>query len=255
MPPQDARATSGPYYNEPEVQHALLLLARDRVQVWLTLVLDAVSEFETAARQHVEQLESNHDAEVDFAGVLSALASAVTTVVPGTKEAVDVLSQGVALIDLLEHGYNAGVATTLAQGKAKLHQSLTALSQSARYALTTALDGYEQRLEEAVNNALTYVDSASTDPAYIRALCDWMGVVEPNRGNSLEPVRQALENQFFGVYESVRAQLLQATGVAGWDDGDMNPNQWEHDAIQRERELYREEGEQAWGDAYKEGGE
>ena len=62
------------------------------------------------------------------------------------------------------------------------------------------------------------------------------------------------------MYESVRAQLMRAKGVAGLSDGDIVPNQWEHEAIQREQQLYNEgtnqhDREHAWEQAYEEGGE
>jgi hypothetical protein len=68
------------------------------------------------------------------------------------------------------------------------------------------------------------------DDAYIAAMCDYMGFVQPDRARTYVPVRQALENEFFGGYQAVRNQLAQAEGVDTYGQG---PDQWEHDAVVR----------------------
>ena len=99
---------------------------------------------------------------------------------------------------------------------------------------------------------MTWVDSASTDPEYVSAMCDWMGFPLPTEQNTVNPVRQSLENPFFGLYQSVRAQLLRIQGVPGLDDDDLSPTRWQHEAVERQRELYRLEGPAAWQWAYDE---
>jgi len=63
-----------------------------------------------------------------------------------------------------------------------------------------------------------------------------------HRTATYDIVRQQLENDFFGVYEGVRAQLENAKG------GDhVSQIGWEHDAHVEEQKLYKEDGEKAWG--------
>jgi hypothetical protein len=40
--------------------------------------------------------------------------------------------------------------------------------------------------------------------------------------------------------------------VPGLDDSQLSPIIWQHDAVERERELYRMEGPDAWQSAYEE---
>jgi hypothetical protein len=57
----------------------------------------------------------------------------------------------------------------------------------------------------------------------------------------------------------VRAQLLPAQCVSGYTEDDLNPTTWEHDAVERRRQLYElslKEGSdpsEAWAKAYDEG--
>jgi hypothetical protein len=104
------------------------------------------------------------------------------------------------------------------------------------------------RLRKTIDDGMTYVDSSSMDDGYLAAMLDWMGFVQPTRANTLDPVRQALESEFFGVYQAVRNQLAHSEGI---DTHGQGPNQWEHEGIEHERKLYQQEGEAAWDDAYR----
>jgi hypothetical protein len=255
MPPQDARGDyKDPYDTQGHVQEALVIKGHQRVTDWVTQVTLAVTEFQHSAEGHIDQLEYDHEAHVEFAGVLSAFASAVSSVIPGHGAAVELakaVGEGVAdlLLDGLQSSFNEHMDGTMTGAKMRLKGSVHALVLAVTEHASHAYDGIDERLRKAIDEGMTYVDSSSMDDAYLASMLDWLGFTQPTRANTLDPVRQALENEFFGVYQAVRNQLAQAQGIDTYGQG---PNQWEHDAIQHERELYKEEGERAWDDAYRE---
>lgn len=249
MPPQYAGEYSDPQDTEGYVARAVQTMAADRVNLWTTFVLNAVSEFESAANHHIEELEYNHDATYSFDPVLASFASVVIKAFPPTKMATSVIS---TVMGDIQSSYAQKLQSGLAGAKVRLHGSVLALVQAARERATLAASTIQEHLPQAVEDAMTWVDSASTDPDYVSALCAWAGFPLPTRENTVNPVRQALENPFFGVYQAVRAQLYQTQGVAGWDEDQMNPITWQREAVERQRELYRQEGPDAWENAYDE---
>ena len=248
MPPQYAGVYSDPKDTEGKVRAAVQTLAANNVNLWATFVLDAVSEFESAAKLHIDQLQYDHDATYSFDPVLSSFAAVVIDFFPPTKMAKSIVS---TMMDGIQSSYTQKLEGGLSAGKLRLHASVFALVQAARERTTLAASSIQERLPEAVEDGMTWVDSASTDAEYVSALCDWIGFKLPTRENTVNPVRQALENSFFGVYQAVRAQLLRAEGVAGVDDDQLNPVTWEHEAIESQREAYSKDGPDAWENVYK----
>jgi hypothetical protein len=212
-------------------------------------MLEAVDEFETAANLHIDELEYEHDASYSFSPVLTSFASVAVNSFPPTAAVTSVVS---TVMGGIESDYEEKLRTGLSGAKLRLRASVAAFVQASRKKTTEIAPAVLKQLPEIVEDAMTWVDSASTDPEYVGALCDWMGFVLPTRENTVNPVRQALENPFFGIYQAVRAQLLRIQGVAGLDDDELSPVIWEHDAVERERELYRMEGPDAWRSAYEE---
>jgi len=155
------------------------------------------------------------------------------------------------MMDGIQSSYTQKLEGGLSEGKLRLHASVFALVQAARERTTQAASSIQERLPEAVEDGMTWVDSASTDADYVSALCDWIGFKLPTRENTVNPVRQALENPFFGVYQAVRAQLLRTEGVAGVDDDQLNPVTWEHEAVESQRAAYSKDGPDAWENVYK----
>jgi hypothetical protein len=155
------------------------------------------------------------------------------------------------VMEAIQSSREADLKSDLAAGKKRLRDSVTTLTNAARDHLTSVAPLMREHMPEAVENAMTWVDSASTAPEYVSSLCDWMGFPEPTPENTVYPVRQALENPFFGVYQAVRCQLLRAQGIAGLSDDDLNPIAWEHEAVETQRELYGEIGKAAWEKAYE----
>jgi hypothetical protein len=251
MPPQYAGEYSDPKDTEGHVAEAARTLAAGRVNQWSTFVLDAVSEFESNANGHIEKLDYDDDAAFSFDPVLASFVSVVKDFIPGIKEVKTAFSAVSEVIDGVKSSYEQELKTGLKGAKLRLHESVRALVQTARERATLAASTIQNHVPEAVEDGMTWVDSASTDPEYVSALCDWMGFPQPTRENTVDPVRQALENPFFGVYQGVRAQLLRRRGVPGLTDDDLNPITWEHEAVESQRELYRDQGEAAWEKAYE----
>jgi hypothetical protein len=249
MPPQYAGAYPDPHDTEGHVRRAIQAEAAHRLQLWTTFVLTAVSEFESAAYLHIDELEYEHDAAYSFDPVLASFVSVMLNTFPPTATATSVIS---TVMGGIQSSYEENLKTGMSAAKMRLHASVVALVQASRERTTRAASAIHAQLPDTVEDAMTWVDSASTDPDYVGAMCDWMGLVLPTRENTVHPVRQSLENPFFGVYQAVRAQLLRTEGVPGLDDDQLSPVIWEHEAVERQRELYRLEGPDAWQNAYDE---
>lgn len=249
MPPQYAGSYDDPHDTEGHVARAIEREAGDRLNLWTTLMLEAVDEFETAAQLHIDELEYEHDASYDFSPVMTSFVSVALSSFPPTATVTSIVS---TVMGGVEESYDEKLATGLSGAKLKLHASVAAFAQASRKTTTEVAPAVLKELPNIVDDAMTWVDSASTDPEYVGAMCDWMGFVLPTRENTVNPVRQSMENPFFGIYQGVRAQLLRTQGVAGLDDNDLSPGIWEHDAVERERELYRTDGPDAWRTAYEE---
>ena len=258
MPPQ---WTGEPEYADPKdteghVAAAAVDMARGRVTQWTTFVTTAISAFESNANNHIEHLDYDKGEVIfEFDPILIAFAKAVKDFCPGFKEVKEAVDQISNVMDGIQSSYDEKLTNGLAGAKLRLHDSVNALVQAARDKVTEVAPIMRDHMPEAVDNAMTWVDSASTADEYVSALCDWMGFPEPTKVNTIFPVRQALENPFFGVYQAVRCQLLRTQGVAGLSDDDLNPTVWEHDAVETQRELYQEAGdnekEAVWEKAYE----
>jgi hypothetical protein len=248
MPPQYAGVYPDPKDTEGKVLAAVQTLATDRLNLRITFVLDAVSEFESAANLHIDQLQYDRDATYSFDPILVSFAKVVIDFFPPTKIANSVVS---TVMDGIQSSYTQKLEGGLTGAKLQLHASVAALVQATRERATLAASSVLERLRQIIEDGMTWVDSASTDPDYVGALCDWMGFPPPTRENTVNPVRQALENPFFGVYQAVRAQLLRTQGVPGLGDDQLNPVTWEHDAIESQSEAYRQDGPDAWEKVYR----
>ena len=235
MPPQYAGTYPDPHDTEGHVRRAIANTAARRLQGWTMFVLEAITRFESHANRRIEELEYNFDATYSFNPVLESFATAVMGAFPQTAAATSILS-GVM------EGIHASYAQTLEKGlsdaKARLRASVAALAETTRESTTRAASQISAKLANMVDDAMTWVDSASTDDDYLNAFCDWMGFPEPTDANTINPVRQALENPFFGVYQAVRAQLIRTAGVPGLDADQFNPAAWEHEAVVHQRDLY-----------------
>jgi hypothetical protein len=249
MPPQYAGTYSDPQDTEGHVRRAIEAKAADRVNLWTSFVLSAISDFESAAKLHIEQLEYDHDAKYSFNPILGSFVSATLSAFPPTAMATSAIS---TVMGGIQSSYEQNLKGGLSGAKLRLHRSVFALAKVARERTRLAASKIHEGLPEAVEDAMTWVDSASTDSDYVSAFCDWMGFPVPTDENTTNRVRQALENPFFGVYQAVRAQLLRIEGVPGLDDDDLSPVTWEREAVEHQRELYRQDGPEAWEKAYEE---
>ena len=250
MPPQYAGHYPDPHDNDGHVAEAVRTLAGIRLTQWLGFVQSAISNFESAANKHIGDLEYETDATFSFSPVLVSFAKAVVDAFPLTKVGEQTMSIVSAVMDGAQASYEKSLDSSLSGGKSRLRGSVTAFAIAARTSATKAVEELQKQLPEVVDEAMTWVDTASTDTTYVSALCDWMGFPQPTNENTVNPVRQSLENPFFGVYQAVRAQLKRTQGVPGLDDDDLSPTIWEREAVVSQRELYRQEGPAAWDKAY-----
>lgn len=254
MPPQYAGHYHDPQDTEGHVARAITLEGKHRLSLWLPMTLDAVDEFESHALYRTDQLEYEHGVEIDINPVLASFARDVfNRFLPTTT----VVSIAEGMLEAMMSDYEDNLSTSLSGAKQQLKGSILALVQAARKQATTAVSELSERMAESVEDAMTWVDSASTDPGYVADMCNWMGLIIPSRKATINPIRQSLENPFFGVYQSVRAQLMKAQGVPGLDDDDFYPPRWQREAVESQRKLYQEyerdnggDGSGAWDAAY-----
>jgi hypothetical protein len=249
MPPQYTGFYADPQDTEGHVRRAIETQAGIRLDAWANAVESTVSDFESEANLHVEQLEYEHDATYDFSPVLASFVSTVLDTFPPTAEVKSVVS---TIMGGIQSSYEEELERGLSGAKLRLHGSIVALAKAARARTRSTASKLLTDMPQTVEDAMTWVDSASTDSDYVGAFCDWMGFAVPTESNTVNPIRQALENPFFGVYQAVRAQLFRIQGVPGLGDDELNPIAWEHDAIEHQRELYRQLGPDAWKTAYDE---
>jgi hypothetical protein len=234
MPPQ---YTGEPEYPDPKdtqghVAAAARTLAAERVNMWMPLVLDAITEFESNANRHIKRFDQDV-ATFTLDPVLASFAKVVIGSFQGfvaIKAAILALSE---VMDSIQSSYEA----KLHGGLAQLDDAVGALVQASRKQATLAAPTFQKHLPEAVENGMTWVDGASTDPEYVSALCDWMGFPQPTRENTFVPVRQALENPFFGVYQLVRAQVEKANPQNPIADT-INPLEWQREAEETQNKLF-----------------
>jgi hypothetical protein len=259
MPPEYAGSYDDPKDTSGRVIEALRTQASNRINTWATLVQSAVSQFEEKAGVHIDQLEYEDEATYAFAPVVVSVVKALVEHLPlakKTEEGATLVMSAVEIIESMQDAYDQNLESDLTGAKRKLKASVAALALAARQKTDAALSNMQNQVPQAAKDAMSGVDSVSTDPDYVSALCDWMGCPAPTPENTGYPVRQSLENPFFGIYVGVRAQLLRAQGVAGLDDDDLDPIKWEHDGIVRQQEIYDGhddlEKPKAWDESYAE---
>lgn len=250
MPPQYAGGDyPDPQDTERHVFRAIQGECADRLQNWGTMVLTAIDQFETNANYHIAKLEYESTVDVPFGPVLRSFASVVVDQFPPTATIKGIVS---TVMDGLESDYESQLEAGLKGAKLQLLGAVRAFVIAARQRTTQTIEDVHPRIAELVDEAMTWVDSASTDPTYVSTFCDWMGFPLPTAENTGNPVRQALENPFFGSYQNVRAQLLRIQGVPGLDDDDLSPTRWQREAVEHQQQAYRRDGPAAWDQVYNE---
>jgi hypothetical protein len=248
MPPEgDFNAGSYPVANDAEVRSALLTALQMRLHEHQTETLSAVMAFKDGAESHIEQLTDGTASNYDFGPVVSAVGTAMKLIFPEVKVVsvmVDVISIEATMLQM----YNQIADTTLPDAKQRLSSSLHALVQSYVDQSVVAWEGSKKKLPELVEEVLSDLDdkTMTTNPAFIQAVCDYAGI--PEATGVMVIVRQHLENEFFGVYEFVRADLNNARA------GSIHASDiaWEHEAHVEEEKKFDEDGKKAWDEVYKE---
>src|SRR6266404_5203717 len=124
MPPQYAGVYPDPKDTEGKVLAAVQTLATDRLNLRITFVLDAVSEFESAANLHIDQLQYDRDATYSFDPILVSFAKVVIDFFPPTKMANSVVS---TVMDGIQSSYTQKLEGGLTGAKLQLHASVAAL--------------------------------------------------------------------------------------------------------------------------------
>lgn len=247
MPPESMRPdNSDPYDTSGNVQANLRQMAHNRVTDYVTLVEAAVTEFTLNVNPHIEALQAGRSA-VDAAGLVESFLSVVLVAMPGGEGAKAGVEIGKELFKAIAGGiangvqgsYNEGIQHDLEEGKDRLRNAVAALGLAASKHATLAYNHVDQVIDDAVEQAMTWVDASSNDNSYLEAMLDYLGFAQPTREDVLDPIRQSMENAFFGLYEWVTADLQ-----------GQYANNWQHEAAQAEQAMYAHDGEKAWSEAY-----
>jgi hypothetical protein len=205
------------YYDEVALFNDVISLAKGRVALWLGFAVQAVEEWETAASARVDAFDWDGDADVDFGSVLWALSTTVMACVPGgAGMALGIMQQGFDLIGTLYAYFGDGYLGEEG-AKKRLAKAVVDLKGAAGPSIRASIAGHEERLRErldpaAADNPLTWVEWGSNDPSYVAAICDWLGIVDPDEQNTTVPIKQGLDSSFQAVVEDVTKQLLREEG-------------------------------------------
>ncbi len=250
MPPDGGfNPGSYPVATDAEVRNALLQKLGDRLHEHQTATLGALTAFTAGAQIHINELDSG-EAAYDFGPVFGALETAFKMVFPETVPAIEAIEVTKTLLEAqvsMVQAYNGQADLTMGDAKQKLTNSLEHLVKSYAESSQHAWMASKQKVPDLAEEVLSDLDdkTMTLEPGFIDAVCDYAGI--PASTSTYDIVRQQLENDFFGVYEGVRAQLENAKG------GDhVSQIGWEHDAHVEEQRLYKEDGEKAWDEAYDE---
>jgi len=251
MPPDgDFNKGSYPVATDAEVRNALLIALQTRLHEHQTQVLSAVIAFNEGAQSHIDNLDDG-DSDFDFGPVVGALSTAMGLIFPeaeAAKEALEVFKVIFELEAQTMEGYQRYVDTSLKDAKKRLRNSLHALVQSYTDNSVHVWDAAKAKLPDLVEDVLSDLDdkTMTVQPDFIQAVCDYAHI--PAATGAYDIVRQQLEYEFFGTYERVRADLHNSKLGADHE----SPIKWEHEAHVEEARLYKEDGEKAWEEAYKE---
>ena len=216
FPPQDVYAEAG--YDKAQLFKELIDVLRDRINLWVVLSVQAIERFEGPALQRIDDLDwdGDTDADADFASVLWAFSSIVLSHVPGVGQVLGVVKEGVDLLALLKDELGNGYRGE-AGAKAQLRRAVTELKEAAHQALLQSIEGYDDRLIEHLSprrehSPLRDIEWGSSDPGYLNTLSDWLGVPQPTVGNTSDPIRSALNEEFDAVLEQVARQYWREQG-------------------------------------------
>ena len=100
LPPSDSDGSTS--YDDNALAQAVANEMRDRVDHWMTLVVQAVEEWESETRQRIDQWDFNGDAQVDFMSVLWAFASAVGSRAPGASTALGIVKDATDIYNAIQ---------------------------------------------------------------------------------------------------------------------------------------------------------
>ncbi len=195
FPPQDVYAEAG--YDKAQLFKELIDVLRDRINLWVVLSVQAIERFEGPALQRIDDLDwdGDTDADADLPPSCGHSRASCSRHVPGVGQVLGVVKEGVDLLALLKDELGNGYRGE-AGAKAQLRRAVTELKEAAHQALLQSIEGYDDRLIEHLSprrehSPLRDIEWGSSDPGYLNALSDWLGVPQPTVGNTerSHPVR------------------------------------------------------------------
>jgi hypothetical protein len=213
FPPQDASGDVD--YDDEALANAVIDRITARVNRWLILAVQAVDEWEIDAKKRVADY-NDADATVDPFPVIFAFAEAVIKRLPGMSTALGIIEDASGLVGLVRS--NMGDEHMgLVGARARLIAAIDELKVATGAAIRQAIKGHEARLlarlsPENNDSPLHQIEYGSTDPEYVAALADWLGVPDPNEENTTEPIKKAMMEGFERVMEDVNRQLFREVG-------------------------------------------
>ncbi len=207
--PQDVRGDQ--YLDHTALINAFVALIDDRITGWVDVAARSVREFAIAARGRIRDADLTGDTQFDFDQVLWAFVSTVMFSESSVNTALGILGERVDLMSTLQQHFGSGYLTEFG-AKNKLYRAIDDLERAVGRSLRESVAGVAARLgarlePNSTDEPLTGIEWGSTDPLYLTALCDRLGVEEPSEANAVGPIRQALEAQFEIAFRDVERLL------------------------------------------------
>ncbi len=207
--PQDARGDTD--FDDNALANAVIATITGRVNLWFTLAVQAVEEWEIDAKQRVAEY-NDADATVDPAPAIAAFGEAVVKYLPGVSTGLGIMEDASKVVGLVQ-SYMGDEHMSLAGARARLIAAIEELKAATGAAMRQAIQGHEGRLRarlspENNDSPLNEIEYGSTEPGYIASLADWLGVPEPNEANTTAPIKQEMMEGFERVMEDVNRQLF-----------------------------------------------
>jgi N-acetylmuramoyl-L-alanine amidase len=209
FPPQDADGDA--HYDEKALANEVIHTIADRVDRWLILAVQAVVEWQIDAKKRVAAYNDDANVVVDPFPVITAFSEAIIKNVPGLSKGLGIIQDAYGLLVLVRE--NMGDQHMgLPGARARLIAAIDELTLATGKAIRQAIKDHDARLRARLSpdnddSPLHQIDYGSTDPEYVAALADWLGVPVPDEENTTVPIKKEMMEGFERVMEDVDRQL------------------------------------------------
>jgi N-acetylmuramoyl-L-alanine amidase len=210
--PQDAHGDRD--YDRMALANEVIHMIAERVNLWLALADQAVGEWGIEVKNVVASY--NDDETVEVFPFITAFGAAILKYVPGVSTTLGIIRDAYGLVDLIRS--NMGDQRMRLPGaRARLNAAIDQLTLATGKALREAIDGYDTRVRARLSpdnhdSPLAQIEYGSTNPRYVEAVVDWLGVPAPDKENTTNPIKKEMMEGFERVMADVNRQLWREEG-------------------------------------------